>query len=98
MWTKNAVVQSIDAPTIYEVPILMQSQKLDVTILKKMGLPVGETPELGPWRAFLERRHKAEILNRCTSHWSANMTCRMLTNPFARPCHKPEPTMTVRYQ
>ena len=57
---ENAVVQSIDAPTIYEVPILMQSQGLDVTILKKMGLPVGDTPGLGPWRAFLERRHKAE--------------------------------------
>lgn len=54
------MVQSIDAPTIYEVPILMQSQGLDVTILKKMGLPVGDTPGLGPWRAFLERRHKAE--------------------------------------
>ena len=57
---ENAVVQSIDAPTIYEVPILMQAQGLDVTILKKMGLPVGDTPGLGPWRAFLERRHKAE--------------------------------------
>ena len=29
----------------------MQSQGLDVTILKKMGLPVGDTPGLGPWRA-----------------------------------------------
>ena len=57
---ENAVVQSIDAPTIYEVPLLMQAQGLDETILKKMGLPVGETPGLGPWRAFLERRHKAE--------------------------------------
>ena len=57
---EDAVVQSIDAPTIYEVPILMQEQKLDETILKKMGLPVGETPGLGPWRSFLERRHKAE--------------------------------------
>ena len=25
-----------------------------------MGLPVGETPGLGPWRKFLERRHAAE--------------------------------------
>ena len=57
---EDAVVQSIDAPTIYEVPILMQEQKLDATILKKMGLPVGDTPGLGPWRSFLERRHKAE--------------------------------------
>ena len=56
---ENAVVQSIDMPTIYEVPLRMQEQGLDVTILKKMGLPIGETPTLGPWRAFLERRHHA---------------------------------------
>ena len=56
----DAVVQSVDMPTIYEVPIRMQEQGLDVTILKKMGLEVGETPELGPWREFLDRRHKAE--------------------------------------
>ena len=56
---ENAVVQSIDMPTIYEVPLRMQEQGLDVTILKKMGLPIGETPTQGPWRAFLERRHHA---------------------------------------
>ena len=50
---------SIDAPTIYEVPILMQAQGLDETILKEMDFS-GDTPGLGPWRAFLERRHKAE--------------------------------------
>jgi CTP synthase len=55
-----SVVQSIDASTIYEVPLLMQEQGLDATILRKMGLPVGDTPGLGPWRSFLERRHKAE--------------------------------------
>ena len=37
---ENAVVQSIDMPTIYEVPLRMQEQGLDVTILQKMGLPV----------------------------------------------------------
>ena len=55
----NAVVQSIDLPTIYEVPLSMQVQGLDSTILRKMGIEPGETPGLGPWRAFLERRHKA---------------------------------------
>ena len=37
----------------------MQEQGLDSTILRKMGIEPGETPGLGPWRAFLERRHKA---------------------------------------
>jgi CTP synthase len=55
----EAVVQSIDQPTIYEVPLRMQEQGLDSTILRKMGIEPGETPGLGPWRAFLERRHKA---------------------------------------
>lgn len=55
----EAVVQSIDMPTIYEVPPRMQEQGLDATILRKLGMEVGETPKLGPWRSFLDRRHKA---------------------------------------
>ncbi|MBR1732330.1 MAG: CTP synthase, partial [Alloprevotella sp.] len=55
----DCVVQSLDQPTIYEVPVKMQEQGLDAAILRKMGLPVGDTPGLGPWRAFLERRHAA---------------------------------------
>ena len=54
-----AVIQSQDLPSIYEVPVNMQRQGLDAIILKKMGLEIGPTPELGPWRAFLERRKKA---------------------------------------
>jgi len=56
----DCVVQSIDMPTIYEVPVKMQEQGLDAAILRKMGMEVGPTPELGPWRAFLERRKAAK--------------------------------------
>ena len=56
---EEAVIQSIDMPTIYEVPLCMQKQGLDATILRKMDMPIGPTPSLGPWREFLERRHKA---------------------------------------
>ena len=55
----DAVVQSLDMPSIYEVPLRMQEQGLDSTILRKLEMPVGETPGLGPWRSFLERRFKA---------------------------------------
>ena len=55
----DCVVQSEDLPSIYEVPVNMQSQGLDAAILRKVGEPVGETPALGPWRTFLERRNKA---------------------------------------
>ena len=55
----TAVFQSKDQPTIYEVPLRMQEQGLDAEILRQFGMPIGETPGLGPWRSFLERRHKA---------------------------------------
>jgi CTP synthase len=55
----DCVIQSEDLPSIYEVPLEMQNQGLDTAVLKKMGLPIGEKPSLGPWRNFLERRNKA---------------------------------------
>jgi CTP synthase len=56
----EAVIQSQDLPSIYEVPLNMQRQGLDAIILKKMGEKVGPTPGLGPWRDFLERRKQAK--------------------------------------
>lgn len=56
----DCVVQSEDLPSIYEVPVNMQNQGLDSAILKKMGIEPGETPALGPWKSFLERRQKAK--------------------------------------
>lgn len=52
---EDCVVQSEDLPSIYEVPVNMQNQGMDAAILRKMGIEVGETPALGPWRSFLER-------------------------------------------
>ena len=60
----DCVIQSEDLPSIYEVPVNMQNQGLDTAILRKMGEPIGETPALGPWRTFLDRRNKAtEVVN-----------------------------------
>lgn len=60
----DCVIQSEDLPSIYEVPVNMQNQGLDTAILRKMDVPVGETPSLGPWRSFLERRKNAtQIVN-----------------------------------
>ena len=52
----DAVIQSQDLPSIYEVPMNMQRQGLDAIILKKMGIADAPTPELGAWQNFLERR------------------------------------------
>ena len=56
---ESAVIESRDMPSIYEVPLRMQAQRLDSIILEKVGLPVGETPTLGPWKDFLNRRNNA---------------------------------------
>lgn len=55
----ECVVQSEDMPSIYEVPVSMQRQGLDAAILRKIGIPVGETPRMKPWNDFLERRKRA---------------------------------------
>lgn len=57
---ESAVVQSIDVPTIYEVPLMMQRQKMDEIVLRKLNLPIGDTPELKPWKEFLFRMKDAK--------------------------------------
>ncbi|MCE2612597.1 CTP synthase [Flavobacteriaceae bacterium D16] len=54
---KEAVIQSIDASTIYDVPIMMLNEGLDRVALEKMGLPLDENLDLEQWHAFLQR-HK----------------------------------------
>ena len=52
---ENAVIESVDVSTIYEVPIKMLEQGLDRTVLRKMGLPVENEPPLTEWREFLTK-------------------------------------------
>ena len=51
---REAVIQSIDASTIYDVPILMQEEGLDAVTLKKLALPDDVVPDLSKWNQFLE--------------------------------------------
>lgn len=53
--TREAVIQSIDASTIYDVPNLMLEEGLDKVALKKLGLPEKNTPDLQQWNEFLFR-------------------------------------------
>ena len=46
-------------PSIYEVPVSMQRQGLDAAILRKIGIPVGETPAMLPWHDFLDKQRSA---------------------------------------
>lgn len=52
---REAVIQSIDASTIYDVPNLMLEEGLDRVTLKKLDLPEKNTPDLKPWNEFLFR-------------------------------------------
>ena len=56
----ECVVQSEDMPSIYEVPVSMQRQGLDAAILRKIGIPVGETPAMKAWHDFLEKQRNAK--------------------------------------
>ncbi|MCB0410057.1 MAG: CTP synthase [Flavobacteriales bacterium] len=49
----KAVIEAIDAETIYDVPILMEDEKLDKVVLDKLGLPYGKEPEMLAWKEFL---------------------------------------------
>lgn len=49
----NAVIESIDAPSIYDVPLLMLREQLDKTVLAKLKLPTRSEPELSLWKDFL---------------------------------------------
>ena len=52
----NAVIESIDADTIYDVPLLMQEERFDEVVLNKLGLDSKETEaNLDAWKDFLRR-------------------------------------------
>ena len=51
----DAVIQSIDAPTIYAVPLQMHEQHLDEIVLKKTNTPYSGEPDLTRWNEFLDK-------------------------------------------
>ncbi|MFZ9672941.1 MAG: CTP synthase [Flavobacteriaceae bacterium] len=54
---KQAVIQSIDASTIYDVPLMMQKEGLDQVVMQKLHLEDKGAPDLTQWSAFL-KKHK----------------------------------------
>lgn len=51
----SAVIEALDAPTIYEVPLRMCEEKLDEQVLNQMNLPLTPAPDLAAWQDFLTR-------------------------------------------
>jgi CTP synthase len=55
---QNAVIEAADASTIYEVPIYMLREKLDLIVLNKLNITNYNEPELKKWKEFLDKlRH-----------------------------------------
>ncbi len=55
----NAVIQSIDADTIYDVPLMMMEEGLDVVVLERLGMDTETPRDLDRWKEFL-KRYKSE--------------------------------------
>jgi CTP synthase len=51
----SSVIEGIDAESIYDVPVLMHKEGLDVEILKKVKLPFKKEPDLTDWEKFLRK-------------------------------------------
>ena len=51
----EAVIEAIDASTIYEVPLKMLEEKLDIIVLKKLHINGYSAPELSKWTSFLNK-------------------------------------------
>ncbi|MFM2146459.1 MAG: hypothetical protein RL732_1295 [Bacteroidota bacterium] len=52
---QEAVIEALDASTIYEVPLIMVKEKLDLICLKKMNITGYPEPELGKWKEFIDK-------------------------------------------
>ena len=53
--TQDAVIESLDARSIYEVPMKLRDQNMDEVVLRKLGLPIEGEPEMKAWEGFVDR-------------------------------------------
>lgn len=53
--TQDAVIEAMDADTIYAVPLEMMREQLDEITLRKLDLPMGTEPDLAKWKEYLNK-------------------------------------------
>lgn len=53
--TQDAVIEALDADTIYSVPLEMMRERLDEICLQKLNLSLGKEPNLVKWKEFLNK-------------------------------------------
>lgn len=56
----DAVIEALDASTIYEVPLLMEQEKLDEIVLKKLNVTQETEVHLEKWKSFLNKFHNPQ--------------------------------------
>ena len=71
--TEDAVIEAMDADTIYSVPLEMMREKLDITCLNKLGMPLGDEPKLEPVSYTHLDVYKRQILKEVVIFMSPNM-------------------------
>ena len=54
----DSVIESINASSIYEVPLLMQKENLDGIVLRKLGIKRTRKPDMKPWIEFVNKLKK----------------------------------------
>ncbi len=52
---KDSVIECMDAPTIYEVPLMMHEEELDIVVMRHLHLDTSKEPDLADWKDFLTR-------------------------------------------
>nr|HPH99933.1 CTP synthase [Chitinophagaceae bacterium] len=51
----DAVIEAADASTIYEVPLIMMKEKLDIITLKRLNIQTYHEPVLDKWKSFIDK-------------------------------------------
>jgi len=59
--SEEAIIQAIDVDSVYEVPLIFREQKLDKTIIRRLGLPMGRE-NLSQWEKMLKRLKNPSIV------------------------------------
>ncbi len=61
--SENSVIESRDAASIYDVPLLMEKEELDLVVLNKLNVPFNNSPDLTSWKNFLHiLRHPSKYV------------------------------------
>ena len=76
--TPDAVVESIDVPTIYEVPLRMHAQHLDEVLLHKLGLEAEQEPDYGCMERIRRAREESFAQGRCGAGGKIHRAARRL--------------------